>query len=77
MGDVGNVVELHKDYKFVNMSGSWFGLVRKLQAPKVGHSKTGGTLLRLRKILSVETAPLADLWAIFEHVLTNFMRWPY
>jgi hypothetical protein len=49
MSDVGNVVELHKYYKFVNMSGSWFGLVCKLQAPKVGHSKTGGTLGDLEK----------------------------
>jgi hypothetical protein len=50
MGDVGNVVELHKDYKFVNMSGSWFGLVCKLQASKVGLSKTGGSIEDLEKI---------------------------
>jgi hypothetical protein len=77
MGDVGNVVELHEGYKFVNMSGSWFGLVCKLQTSKVDHSKTGGTLEDLEKFLSVETATLADLWAIFEHVLASFMRWSY
>jgi hypothetical protein len=49
MGDVGNVVELHEGYKFINMSESWFGLVCKLQASKVDLSKTGETL-RLRKI---------------------------
>jgi uncharacterized protein YggL (DUF469 family) len=77
LGDVGNVVELHEGYKFVNMSGSWFGLVCKLQAPKVGHTKTGGSLEDLEKILSVEAAPLADLWATFEHVLVSFIRWSY
>jgi hypothetical protein len=59
------------------MSGSWFGLVCKLQASKVGHSKTGGHFWDLAKFLSVEIAPLADLWAIFEHVLASFMRWSY
>jgi hypothetical protein len=49
MVDVGNIVKLHESYKFVNMSGSWFGLVCKLQALKVGHSKTGGTLGDLEK----------------------------
>jgi hypothetical protein len=49
LGDVGNVVELHEDYKFVNMSESWFGLVCKLQAPKVGISKTGGSISDLEK----------------------------
>jgi hypothetical protein len=49
LGDVGNVVELHEDYKFVNMSGSWFGLVCKLQASKVGLSKAGGSIEDLEK----------------------------
>jgi hypothetical protein len=49
LGDVGNVVELHEDYKFVNMSESWFGLVCKLQAPKVDISKTGGSISDLEK----------------------------
>jgi hypothetical protein len=40
MGDVGNVVELHGGYKFVNMSGSWFGLVCELQVVKVRYSET-------------------------------------
>jgi hypothetical protein len=33
--DVGNVVELHEDYKFVNWSLGWFGLDLKLQGSKV------------------------------------------
>jgi hypothetical protein len=77
VGDVDNVVELHEDYKFVNMSGSWFGLVCKLQVPKVSLNKTGGSNFRLRKNLSIEATPLADLWATFEHVLINFTRWSY
>jgi hypothetical protein len=77
MVDVGNIVDLHESYQFVNMSGSWFGLVCKLQAPKVGHSKNWRDTWRLRKTLSAEAAPLADLWALFEHVLVSFMRWSY
>jgi hypothetical protein len=77
LGDVGNVVELYEDYRFVNMGEGWFGLVCKLQAPKVGLSKTGGSNFRLRKILSIEATPLADLWATFEYVMVNFMRWSY
>jgi hypothetical protein len=35
MGVVGNVVELHEDYNFVNWSLGWFGLDLKLQSSKV------------------------------------------
>jgi hypothetical protein len=77
LGNVDKVVGLHVNYKFVNMSASWFGLVCKLQAPKVGISKTIGSDSRLRKILSLGATSLADLWATFEHVGVTFMRWPY
>jgi hypothetical protein len=77
LGNVDKVVGLHVIYKFVNMSESWFGLVCKLQAPKVGISKTVGSDSRLRKILSLGDTSLADLWASFEHVVITFMRWSY
>jgi hypothetical protein len=77
LGDIDKVVGLHVIYKFVNMSEGWFGLVCKLQAPRVGISETVRSNSRLRKILSPGITPLADLWAIFEHVLIIFMRWPY
>jgi hypothetical protein len=77
LGTVGKVGVLHVIYKFVNMSEDWFGLVCKLQAPKVGTSETVRSNSRLRKILSPGITPLADLWATFEHVVVTFMRWSY
>jgi hypothetical protein len=37
---IGNVVELHEDYKFVNWSLDWFGLDLKPQSSKVVYLET-------------------------------------
>jgi hypothetical protein len=74
---VDNVVELCVDNNFVNWLKDWFGLVCELQVAKVRYSETVFSFTLSQILLSPKTAPNTDLWAIFEHVLVIFMRWPY
>jgi hypothetical protein len=73
-GVVYKVGDLSEGYNFVNWSLSLFGLVSEIQSSKHRCMKLEFQFI-LRNVLSLQTIPKTDLWALFEHVMHIFMRW--